>query len=185
MPGALALDLSTHCGWAYAGPDALAVWPRCGSPLELVAAGPFPAVRSGTWELGRSTHGEVAARFRARLGAFLVEHRPSHLWFERPLVSGQHKGGDAAALAFGLALIVQEVAVTGRKVFGPVAVQSLHLSTVKKHFTGSGKAKKPDMIAAAQARGWAPTDDNQADALAVLCCGLWGEIERQAKQRVA
>jgi hypothetical protein len=44
------------------------------------------------------------------------------------------------------------------------------VGTVKKHATGSGNAGKPAMIAAARARGFNLTDDNEADALAIL---LW------------
>jgi crossover junction endodeoxyribonuclease RuvC len=40
-------------------------------------------------------------------------------------------------------------------------------STVKKFWTGSGAAKKADMMASARARGYCVTDDNQADALAL------------------
>ena len=36
--------------------------------------------------------------------------------------------------------------------------------------TGKGNANKDAMIAAARARGFTPTDDNEADAIAIL---LW------------
>jgi hypothetical protein len=39
--------------------------------------------------------------------------------------------------------------------------------TIKKFWTGSGRAKKPDMIAEAQKRGYELVDDNQADAVAL------------------
>lgn len=39
--------------------------------------------------------------------------------------------------------------------------------TVKKFWTGSGRAKKPDMIAQAQREGYDVTDDNEADAIAL------------------
>lgn len=42
------------------------------------------------------------------------------------------------------------------------------VGTIKKHATGKGNAGKPAMIAAAQARGWSPVDDNEADALWIL-----------------
>lgn len=43
---------------------------------------------------------------------------------------------------------------------------------IKKHWTGKGNAKKPEMIAEAEARGFIPVDDNHADALAILAYGL-------------
>jgi len=42
------------------------------------------------------------------------------------------------------------------------------VGTIKRHWTGKGNASKADMIAAARARGYEPSDDNQADALALL-----------------
>jgi hypothetical protein len=42
------------------------------------------------------------------------------------------------------------------------------VGTIKKHATGKGNASKDDMIAAARLLGYAPTDDNEADALAIL-----------------
>ncbi|MDH1428274.1 hypothetical protein N5J23_17280 [Comamonas aquatica] len=42
------------------------------------------------------------------------------------------------------------------------------VGTIKKHATGKGNAGKEDVIAAMRARGHAPADDNEADALALL-----------------
>ena len=42
------------------------------------------------------------------------------------------------------------------------------VGTIKKHATGKGNASKDEMVASARARGHAPTDDNEADALALL-----------------
>ena len=39
--------------------------------------------------------------------------------------------------------------------------------TIKKYWTGSGRAKKADMIAEAQKRGYDIVDDNQADSVAL------------------
>jgi hypothetical protein len=39
--------------------------------------------------------------------------------------------------------------------------------TIKKYWTGSGRAKKPDMIAEAQKRGYDIVDDNEADSVAL------------------
>lgn len=46
------------------------------------------------------------------------------------------------------------------------------VGTVKKNWTGAGNAKKPDMIAEARRRGFAPVDDNHADALAILALSM-------------
>ena len=42
------------------------------------------------------------------------------------------------------------------------------VGTIKRQWAGSGNAAKQAMIAAARARGFSPTDDNEADALAIL-----------------
>lgn len=42
------------------------------------------------------------------------------------------------------------------------------VGTIKKHATGKGNADKAAMIAAAEAKGHQPADDNEADAIALL-----------------
>lgn len=49
-----------------------------------------------------------------------------------------------------------------------IPYQGVPVGTIKKHATGKGNASKAEMVASARARGHAPTDDNEADALALL-----------------
>lgn len=49
-----------------------------------------------------------------------------------------------------------------------IPYQGVPVGTIKKHATGRGNASKDEMIAAMKARGHSPTDDNEADALALL-----------------
>jgi len=49
-----------------------------------------------------------------------------------------------------------------------IPYQGVPVGTIKKHATGKGNAGKAEMIAAAKALGFAPVDDNHADALALL-----------------
>jgi Holliday junction resolvasome RuvABC endonuclease subunit len=51
-----------------------------------------------------------------------------------------------------------------------VPYQGVPVGTIKRHATGHGNAPKQAMIGAAQTRGFSPTDDNEADAIAIL---LW------------
>jgi hypothetical protein len=51
-----------------------------------------------------------------------------------------------------------------------IAYEGVPVGTIKRYATGKGNADKAAMIAAMRARGFAPTDDNEADALALL---LW------------
>lgn len=53
-----------------------------------------------------------------------------------------------------------------------IGYKKIAVATIKKHATGSGRAKKPDMIAAARAKGFNVIDDNEADALHLLFCAL-------------
>lgn len=49
-----------------------------------------------------------------------------------------------------------------------IPYQGVPVGTIKKHATGKGNASKDEMIAAMKARGHSPSDDNEADALALL-----------------
>ena len=51
-----------------------------------------------------------------------------------------------------------------------IAYQGVPVGTIKRHITGKGNADKAAVIAAVRARGFAPADDNEADAIAIL---LW------------
>lgn len=50
------------------------------------------------------------------------------------------------------------------------------VATIKRHATGKGNAPKEHVIAAMRARGHAPKDDNEADALAILDWAISGNI---------
>jgi len=49
-----------------------------------------------------------------------------------------------------------------------IAYSGVPVGTIKRHATGKGNASKPEIIAAMQAKGYPVTDDNEADALALL-----------------
>ena len=49
-----------------------------------------------------------------------------------------------------------------------VPYQGIPVGTIKKGLTGKGNASKEQMVAAIQGLGLSPTDDNEADALAIL-----------------
>ena len=74
-----------------------------------------------------------------------------------------HAGTDAAHVYGGLL-----ATLTAWAEQRAIPYQGAPVGTVKKHATGKGNAGKPAMIAAARARGFDPTDDNEADALAIL-----------------
>lgn len=67
-----------------------------------------------------------------------------------------------------------------------VALVPVGVGQIKQGWTGSGRADKPQMIAEAKRRGFAPVDDNHADALAILAYGLNAEgLVRQPIGRAA
>ena len=49
-----------------------------------------------------------------------------------------------------------------------IPYQGVPVGTIKKHATGKGNASKDEMITAMRRLGHVPTDDNEADALALL-----------------
>src|SRR3982751_5525246 len=51
-----------------------------------------------------------------------------------------------------------------------IAYQGVPVGTIKRFITGRGNADKAAVIAAVRTRGYSPTDDNEADAIAIL---LW------------
>ena len=51
-----------------------------------------------------------------------------------------------------------------------VPYEGVPVGTIKRYATGKGNADKTKMVAAIRARGFAPADDNEADAIALL---LW------------
>ena len=57
-----------------------------------------------------------------------------------------------------------------------IPYQGVPVGTIKKHATGRGNANKAAMVAAMRARGYPVTDDNEADALALLHWALAQEV---------
>lgn len=49
-----------------------------------------------------------------------------------------------------------------------IPYRAVPVGTIKKHATGKGNANKALMVQAAINKGWAPADDNEADALHLL-----------------
>ena len=86
----------------------------------------------------------------------------------------RHAGVDAAH-AFGGWLAI----LTAWCDHHEIAYQGVPVGTIKRFITGKGNADKDAVIAAIRARGFAPADDNEADALAIL---LWA-IETQGGVR--
>ncbi len=76
----------------------------------------------------------------------------------------RHVGVDAAH-AYGGFLAHHGVVRTLLRAFRIVAFLS---ASIKKHATGKGNGDEKAVIAAIKAKGFDPSDDNEADALALL-----------------
>ncbi|MFQ6308682.1 crossover junction endodeoxyribonuclease RuvC [Lysobacter capsici] len=139
----LALDLGSTLGWA------LSISGQAMSGTE-------------SFKLGRFEGGGMRyLRFVRWLDDLMRFTGPiSTVYFEEVR---RHKGVDAAH-AYG-GFMAQLTAWCERHA---VPYQGVPVGTIKKFATGKGNANKEAMIDAAKRWGHAPTDDNEADALALL-----------------
>lgn len=178
--GIVALDLSTHVGFAIAPTAVVERWPEA-RPGALGSGGAvWPQPVSGTFHLPQFE--DRGRRFRAYhqwLAEILAGVRPTTLYAEAPLFHGCHSGNEAARLAFGL-MAITEAAIPDSSVR---LFKEVHNGTLKKHFTGTGKAEKKHMIQACLERGWNPGDDNEADALALLDYAIFDTWFSDAEKR--
>jgi hypothetical protein len=142
----LALDLGTTTGWALRSLD------------ELITSG-TASFRPGRYDGG----GMRYLRFINWLTEIDRLSGPIEaIWFEEVR---RHAGTDAAHVYGGLM-----ASLTSWGELRGVPYQGVPVGTIKRHATGKGNAPKQAMIDAARKRGFSPTDDNEADAIAIL---LW------------
>jgi len=141
MTAVLALDLGTTTGWASVAPGHSTISGTASFKPGRYEGGGMRYLRFTRWL------DEVAA------GASIV-------YFEEVR---RNAATDAAHVYGGLmATLTAWCELRG------IAYQGVPVGTIKKHATGKGNAPKEAMIAAAKLRGFAPADDNEADALALL-----------------
>jgi Holliday junction resolvasome RuvABC endonuclease subunit len=146
IPSILALDLGSTTGWAARNS-------RC-------------RILHGTAEF-RPTRFEGGGMRYLRFGKWLdqtldVTGGIDAVYFEEVR---RHAGTDAAHIYGGfLAALTSWCEQHG------IAYQGVPVGTIKRFATGKGNADKQAMIAATRERGFDPSDDNEADAIAIL---LW------------
>jgi len=139
----LALDLGTQTGWALASRD--------GS----ITSG-SQSFKPQRFEGG----GMRFLRFKRWLSDVYAAATIHAVYFEEVR---RHAGVDAAH-AYGGFL----AHLTAWCEHHNIPCQGVPVGTIKRHATGKGNASKPELVAAANRRGHAPVDDNEADALAIL-----------------
>ena len=140
----LALDLGTSTGWALQTGDDF--------------------ITSGTVSLKHTRFdggGMRFLRFRRWLEQLDLDAGPiAAIHFEE---ARRHVGTDAAHVYGGLLAVLSAWCEEHL-----VAYQGVPVGTIKQFITGKGNADKAAVIAAVQAKGFAPADDNEADAIAIL-----------------
>ena len=142
----LALDLGTTTGWALRGHDGLITSGTTSFRPGRFDGGGMRYLRFTNWltEVDRLS-GPIAA-----------------IWFEEVR---RHVGTDAAHVYGGLM-----ATLTAWTELRGIPYEGVPVGTIKRFATGRGNADKAAMIAAMRGRGFAPADDNEADAIALL---LW------------
>ncbi len=143
-PGVLALDLGTTTGWA------------------LRATG--GAITSGT-VFFRPSRFEGGGMRYLRFRGWLAEASELSGGFARIVFeeARAHAGADAAHLYLGfLAHLSAWCEERG------MPYEGVPVRTLKRFATGKGSADKAAVVTAIRARGFAPDDDNEADAVALL-----------------
>jgi Holliday junction resolvasome RuvABC endonuclease subunit len=139
----LALDLGTQTGWALASRDGSITSGSQSFKPQRFEGGGMRFLRFKRWLSDVYTAATIHA-----------------VYFEEVR---RHAGVDAAH-AYGGFL----AHLTAWCEHHNIPYQGVPVGTIKKHATGKGNAGKDDMVAAACRRGHSPTDDNEADALAIL-----------------
>jgi len=132
----------------------------------------YGKVKSGVKEFSTPPKGTLPTQFYARFFDWLhAQGKVDYLVIESPINTRQFSGGYGRELA-ALALLWADNQ--------GVEVLSIFPSTLKKYATGSGRANKMQMIAAAIKKypDQDVQDDNHADALHLLA---WGteEVNRE------
>lgn len=145
-PAVLALDLGTATGWALRTRD------------DRITSGTI-TFKSSRFEGG----GMRYLRFHGWLREMLGLAGPiDRIVFEEVR---RHLSTDSSHVYGGLL-----ATLTAWAELSAIPYQGVPVGTIKRFATGKGNADKAAVIAAMQARGFHPADDNEADALALL---LW------------
>jgi hypothetical protein len=141
----LALDLGSKLGWAARMPDGGIV-----SGTEIFKPSRF---ESG---------GMQWVRYRKWLGTICFNTGCRRIVFEEVR---RHAGTTAAHVYGGFVAHLSEYCEGTL-----IPYSSLPVGTIKRFATGKGNASKEAMVDAMVARGFMPSDDNEADAIAILLC---------------
>lgn len=118
---------------------------------------------SGTWSL-KPTRWEGGGmrfvKFRQALSELHEAFKITRVVYEEV---HRHRGTDAAHVYGGLLAMLTAWCEENQ-----IPYEGVGVGQIKKFWTGKGNADKAAMIAEAERRGFAPADDNEADAIALF-----------------
>jgi hypothetical protein len=149
----LAVDLGTITGYAYSTDRG-------------------DAIIIGSWNFKPGRHESEGVRylkFRRELEKLHETVPIGSVWFE---AVERHVGTIAAHVYGGLRATLLTWCELNK-----VTYEGVPVGTIKKFWTGSGNSRKDVMIGEAVRRGYETDNDNEADAVALLC---WSLTERPA-----
>ena len=154
----LALDLGTTTGWALRSANGPVAHGFVSFKSQRFEGGGMRYLRFGRWLAdmlalsGQKSGSQTGSQTNLTgIGAVYFEEVRRHL------------GVDAAHVYGGLL-----ATLTAWCEHHQIPYQGVPVGTIKRHATGKGNAGKAEVIAAMKALGHPVTDDNEADALALL-----------------
>ena len=154
----LALDLGTTTGWALRSANGPVAHGFVSFKSQRFEGGGMRYLRFGRWLAdmlalsGQKSGSQTGSQTNLTgIGAVYFEEVRRHL------------GVDAAHVYGGLL-----ATLTAWCEHHQIPYQGVPVGTIKRHATGKGNAGKAGVIAAMRALGHPVTDDNEADALALL-----------------
>jgi hypothetical protein len=154
----LALDLGTTSGWALRSANGPVAHGFVSFKSQRFEGGGMRYLRFGRWLAdmlalsGQQSGSQTGSQTNLTgIGAVYFEEVRRHL------------GVDAAHVYGGLL-----ATLTAWCEHHQIPYQGVPVGTIKRHATGKGNAGKAEVIAAMKALGHPVTDDNEADALALL-----------------
>jgi crossover junction endodeoxyribonuclease RuvC len=143
----LALDLGTTTGWALRAPEGQIAHGFVSFKSQRFEGGGMRYLRFRRW----LTDMKATVAGTQGIGAVYFEEVRRHI------------GVDAAHVYGGLL-----ATLTAWCEHHQIPYQGVPVGTIKRHATGRGNASKDEVIAAMRTLGHGVTDDNEADALAIL-----------------
>lgn len=164
----LALDIAQRCGWAHLA-------------AGVITSGMQDCRKYEGCKSRPAEHdGQPFLNFHLWLREYLRDHRPVTIVYEKAM--GHFQSAGAADMCIGMrGILFMQAAYLG------IPVVPYSASTIKKKWTGTGRADKDQMVIEAYRRfpelAARHADDNECDAVATLHCHLEVTCETSSSPR--